>query len=55
MYVSQTKTRYHRVRNGDTLSYLARRYGTTVSELKRTNQLISTRFIHVGQIIVIPQ
>ncbi len=40
--------RYHRVRSGETLSHLARRYGTSVNNLKRWNGLRSSR-INIGQ------
>jgi LysM repeat protein/lysophospholipase L1-like esterase len=42
------KRRYHRVRSGETLSHLARRYGTSVSNLKRWNGLRTSR-INIGQ------
>lgn len=42
------KRRYHRVRSGETLSHLARRYGCSVSSLKRWNGLRSSR-INIGQ------
>ncbi|MCD6489838.1 MAG: LysM peptidoglycan-binding domain-containing protein, partial [Thermodesulfobacterium sp.] len=39
---------YYRVRRGDTLERIARRYGTTVSQLRKWNGLRSDR-IYVGQ------
>jgi len=42
------KRRYHRVRSGETLSHLARRYHCSVSSLKRWNNLRSSR-INIGQ------
>ena len=44
---------YYIVRSGDTLSHLARYYGTTVSAIQAANGLTSTR-IYVGQRLYIP-
>ena len=47
--------RYYKVRKGDTLSAIARKYkGVTVNEIKRANGLRSTR-IKPGQRLVIPR
>jgi hypothetical protein len=43
----------HRVRSGDTLWDLARRYGTTVKRIRQTNNLASSA-LRPGQQIVIP-
>lgn len=43
----------HRVRSGDTLSEIARRYGTTVSKLRSANGLTSNR-LRIGQALKIP-
>ena len=43
----------HRVRSGDTLSEIARRYGTTVSKLCSANGLTSNR-LRIGQELKIP-
>lgn len=43
----------HRVRSGDTLSEIARRYGTTVSKLRSANGLTSNR-LRIGQELKIP-
>lgn len=43
----------HRVRSGDTLSEIARRYGTTVSKLRSANGLTSKR-LRIGQELKIP-
>lgn len=40
---STSKAKYHRVRNGDTLSTIARRYGTTVKRIKQLNGMRSDR------------
>jgi penicillin-insensitive murein endopeptidase len=44
----------HRARSGDTLGSLARRYGTTVEELRRANGLRSTRIL-AGRTYRIPR
>jgi murein DD-endopeptidase MepM/ murein hydrolase activator NlpD len=40
---------YHRVRSGETLSHIARRYGTTVSRLCALNRLKQTSILQIGQ------
>jgi membrane-bound lytic murein transglycosylase D len=45
----------HSVRRGDTLSTIARRYGTTVSTIMRANHLRSRNRIREGQRLKIPQ
>jgi len=50
---TQKKFTYHRVRKGDTLTYLARLYDTSVGEIKRANRI--GRFIYSGQLLVIPK
>jgi membrane-bound lytic murein transglycosylase D len=45
----------HRVRRGQTLSHIARRYGTSVSTLKRHNGIRDSRRLRAGQVIRIPQ
>lgn len=47
------KTATYTVRRGDTLSKIARRYGTTVAILKQTNRLRSDRLL-VGQRLAVP-
>ena len=47
-----TATRYHRIRNGETLSTIARRYGVSVNSLKRWNGLKSSR-IRAGQRLIV--
>jgi membrane-bound lytic murein transglycosylase D len=49
-----TYARY-RIRRGDTLSTIARRYRTTVSAIMRTNHLRSPNRIRVGQHLKIPR
>lgn len=40
---------YHRVKRGDTLGKIAKRYGTTVSRLCKLNQISSTKTLRIGQ------
>jgi len=42
------------VRPGDCLSVVAQRYGTSVEELRRVNQIVNPWFIYVGQTLKIP-
>ena len=51
--VQPEPTRIHRVRRGDTLYKLARRYGVSVSAIRQINGLRSDRII-VGQRLTIP-
>lgn len=45
-----TGVRYHKVKSGETLSSIARKYRTTVSEIKRLNRLKSNT-IRIGQVL----
>ncbi len=53
---TNAKARYvkHRVRPGQTLGSIARRYGTKVSILKRLNSVKNVRRLQIGQILRIP-
>ncbi len=44
----------HRVRGGDTLGSIARRYGTTVGAIQRANGMRRTRLLRVGQRLRVP-
>ncbi len=46
--------RYHRIRKGETLSQIARKYQTTVSAICRANGIRNKRLIRAGKTIVIP-
>jgi murein DD-endopeptidase MepM/ murein hydrolase activator NlpD len=46
---SESQVVYHRVKSGDTLGSIARRYGTTVGELCRLNGLKTTSMLRIGQ------
>lgn len=44
-----SRAAYHRVRSGETLSHIARRYGTSVRTLCRLNRIKETSIIRIGQ------
>lgn len=44
----------HRVARGETLSHIAKRYGVTVSMLRRANGNLDPRRLRVGQIVRVP-
>lgn len=44
----------HRIRRGETLSHIARRYGTTVSVLMRMNGIQNPRRLRPGQVLLVP-
>ena len=46
-------TKYHRVRRGDSLGEIARRYGVSMSSIKRANRMRGS-MIRVGQVLAIP-
>ena len=52
----KAKARYvkHRVRRGQTLGSIARRYGTKVSILKRLNGVKNVKRLQIGQVLRIP-
>lgn len=45
---------YHRIRRGETLGTIARRYRTTVGRIMRANNMRSSHFIRAGKRIKIP-
>ena len=45
----QAAMKYHKVRSGDTLSGIAKKYGTTVRKLCQLNKLKETSVIRIGQ------
>ena len=45
---------WHKVRRGETLSGIARRYGTSVSALVKANNIRNPNRIYVGQKLCIP-
>ncbi|MBQ3633274.1 MAG: LysM peptidoglycan-binding domain-containing protein, partial [Paludibacteraceae bacterium] len=46
---AQAAMRYHKVRSGDTLSGIAKRYGTTVRKLCQLNKIKETKVLQIGQ------
>ena len=42
------------VQNGDTLSAIAAKFGTTVKAIAEANGITDVRVIHVGQVLIIP-
>jgi LysM repeat protein len=53
-YSASTYSTYYIVQPGDTLSAIARRYGTTVSAIANANGLYNPNHIYVGQKLYIP-
>jgi membrane-bound lytic murein transglycosylase D len=53
-FANQHRDRYHKVRRGETLSKIARRYGVRQSELVALNNLRSRHRIRAGQVLVLP-
>jgi LysM repeat protein len=51
--MASSGTVYHRVRRGDTLSKIARRYGTSIGQLCRWNDMRSTDTLYPGQSLVV--
>ncbi len=46
---------YHRVRHGETLSLIAKRYRTSVNRIMRANNLRRSNYIVAGRLLKIPQ
>jgi membrane-bound lytic murein transglycosylase D len=55
LFDAQRPDLYHKVRRGEYLSSIARRYGTTVNELVAWNNLKSRNSIQVGQLLRLPR
>lgn len=53
--ISQTKRPYHEVRRGETLYRIAKKYGISVDELRRLNNLNQGRDIYPGQKLLVTQ
>lgn len=45
------KRKYHRIRSGDTLSGIARRYGTSVRKICQLNGIRSTTTLRIGRVL----
>ena len=46
---------YHKIRSGETLSTIARRYRVTVNELKRWNNLRTSRIVAGKRLKIYPR
>jgi len=46
--------RYHEVKNGETLSVIAKKYGVTVNDLTQANNTNTRKALQVGQSLLIP-
>jgi len=51
---SQVHSQWHTVRRGQTLSGIAKRYGTSVSKLKLYNSIGRKNRIYIGQVLTLP-
>jgi N-acetylmuramoyl-L-alanine amidase len=52
--LKENKPLQHKVKSGESLSLLAKRYGTTVSALKKANKL-NKNTLYIGQVLMIPK
>jgi murein DD-endopeptidase MepM/ murein hydrolase activator NlpD len=52
-YAKKTGSKLHKIKSGDTLGYLAKRYHTTVSALCKKNKLKPTSTLRLGQLVKI--
>jgi membrane-bound lytic murein transglycosylase D len=52
--IKKAPTLRHVVKKGDSLWIIAKRYGTTIQQIRKNSRLRSTR-LHIGQILWIPQ
>lgn len=43
------------VKKGDTLTAIAKKYGTTVAKLAKANAITNVNIIRVGQLLTIPE
>ena len=58
VYVAKKKstpTKKYVIKKGDTLSGIARKHGTTVSKIRKTNGLQRNAVIKVGKVLKVPQ
>lgn len=53
--ISVSTTQTHKVVRGDTLSGIARKYGTTVDAIAKANNIANVNLIRVGQVLTIPK
>jgi membrane-bound lytic murein transglycosylase D len=50
----EVQVRRHRVRRGETLTRLAKRYGTTVAKIQKINGLADRNAVRAGQTLLVP-
>jgi len=50
----RVRYRYHQVKKGDTLSVIAKKYGSTVAVLRQVNNLTTKSVLVIGQTVLIP-
>jgi len=50
----RVRFRYHEIRKGDTLSVIAKKYGTTVAALRQVNNLTAKSVLVAGRTLMIP-
>ena len=56
LHIHSTRNqKYHKVRKGETVSHIARRFRTTSNRIKNLNSLRSNYHIRAGQVLRIPQ
>lgn len=51
---SKPKTKTYIVKKGDTLSSIAKTYGTTIKNLKELNNITNINYIYAGQKLIVP-
>lgn len=54
-FAEQKRTKWYKVKKGDTLSTIARRFRTSVSKLCQLNHVRARERIYVGQVLHLPQ
>lgn len=54
-YASSGCGSYHIVQRGDTLSSIARRYGSSIDQLRQANNIYNAHLVRAGQKLCIPQ
>ena len=52
---SETKYIEYKIKKGDTLTAIAKKYGTTIQTLKKINNIKNVNLIYAGDILKIPE
>ncbi|MEZ5500612.1 MAG: transglycosylase SLT domain-containing protein [Steroidobacteraceae bacterium] len=55
LFANQVQSRYHKVRRGDTLGIIARKYGTSVAELADLNDISRRAILRRGALLKLPE